>query len=118
MDEQGRTEPPEMALLRGPLSQRATSAEFNEWQAREIVSYVDRLIAALASPSPQGREEIIAECAKALEPLLELQTSESAPAELTDDEADIWVRGHNSAMDEAVAALRALSHHTTGGGRE
>lgn len=36
-------EPEAMKLLRGPLSRRATSAEFNEWQARDIVEYVDRL---------------------------------------------------------------------------
>jgi hypothetical protein len=45
----GVTEPTEMALLRGPLSKRATSAEFNEWQAREIVAYVDRLRSALTA---------------------------------------------------------------------
>lgn len=40
-------EPPEMALLRGPLSRAAVAASFNEWQAREIVAYVDRLREAL-----------------------------------------------------------------------
>jgi hypothetical protein len=47
--EEAEAEPPEMALLRGRLSQRATSAEFNEWQALEIVAYVDRLGSALSS---------------------------------------------------------------------
>ena len=42
----GEAEPPAVALLRGPLSKRATSAEFNEWQAREVVAYIDRLLAA------------------------------------------------------------------------
>ena len=39
----GEAEPPAVALLRGPLSKRATSAEFNEWQAREVVAYIDAI---------------------------------------------------------------------------
>ncbi len=50
-------EPPEMVLLRGPLSKRATSAEFNEWQAREIVAYIDRLIKMLERAAELTFEE-------------------------------------------------------------
>ena len=32
-----------MKSLRGPLSNRATSVEFNEWMARDIVDYIDGL---------------------------------------------------------------------------
>lgn len=32
-----------MKALRGHLSKRATSAEFNEWMAREICEYIDQL---------------------------------------------------------------------------
>jgi hypothetical protein len=32
-----------MRLLRGKLSQRATSAEFNEWMAREVCEYINAL---------------------------------------------------------------------------
>lgn len=32
-----------MKALRGPLSKRATSAEFNEWMAREVCEYIDQL---------------------------------------------------------------------------
>jgi predicted S18 family serine protease len=42
-------EPEAMTLLRGPLSQRATSAEFTEWSARDVVAYVNKLNAALQS---------------------------------------------------------------------
>jgi hypothetical protein len=50
-------EPPEVALLRGPLSQRATSAEFNEWQAREVVAYIDQLrAAALKAEQAEGKK--------------------------------------------------------------
>lgn len=55
----GEAEPPAVALLRGPLSKRATSAEFNEWQAREVVAYIDRLRAA--SPrvaAPEGWPDV------------------------------------------------------------
>ena len=52
----GEAEPPAVALLRGPLSKRATSAEFNEWQAREVVAYIDRLLAA--SPIVAAPEEL------------------------------------------------------------
>lgn len=55
-------EPDAVSLLRGPLSKRATSAEFNEWQAREVVSYIDQL-RALTLP-PQGvREAALEEAA-------------------------------------------------------
>jgi hypothetical protein len=37
-------EPEAVKLLRGQLSKRATSAEFNEWQAREVVAYIDSLL--------------------------------------------------------------------------
>lgn len=36
-----------MKALRGPLSRRATSAEFNEWCAREVAEYIDQLRARL-----------------------------------------------------------------------
>ncbi len=42
-----QTEPPEVMFLREVLCRRATSAEFNEWQAREIAAYIDRLKDAL-----------------------------------------------------------------------
>jgi hypothetical protein len=32
-----------MRALRGKISKRATSAEFNEWMAREVCEYIDRL---------------------------------------------------------------------------
>lgn len=37
-----------MKALRGPVSRRATSSEFNEWMAREVCEYVDALKAELA----------------------------------------------------------------------
>ena len=48
------SEPEAVKLLRGPLSKRATSAEFNEWQAREVVAYIDRLQAAASVPPDNG----------------------------------------------------------------
>jgi thioesterase domain-containing protein len=33
-----------MKALRGKLSKRATSSEFNEWMAREICEYIDALL--------------------------------------------------------------------------
>jgi len=36
-------EPRAVQMLRGPLSKRATSAEFNEWMARDVVEYIDAL---------------------------------------------------------------------------
>jgi len=38
-----------MKALRGKLSKRATSSEFNEWMAREICEYIDHLTTALVS---------------------------------------------------------------------
>lgn len=35
-----------MQALRGKLSARATSSEFNEWMAREICEYIDHLLQA------------------------------------------------------------------------
>jgi hypothetical protein len=35
-----------MQALRGKLSKRATSAEFNEWMAREVCEYIDHLLQA------------------------------------------------------------------------
>ncbi len=43
-----------MKTLRGVMSNRATSAEFNEWSAREVCEYVDKLRAEVA----EGREII------------------------------------------------------------
>lgn len=63
---------------------------------------------AAASTRTEGAG-VIEQCLKALEPMLDLQTSETAPAELDDEEADCWVRGHNSAIAEAIAAIRALN---------
>lgn len=54
-------EPDAVTLLRGPLSRRATSAEFNEWQAREVVMYIDTLVRALKYAPSQPHFDILAE---------------------------------------------------------
>jgi Lar family restriction alleviation protein len=41
--EDDQYEPAAVRLLRGPLSKRASSAEFKEWQAREVIEYIDGL---------------------------------------------------------------------------
>jgi hypothetical protein len=41
-----------MKALRGPLSQRATSAQFNEWMAREVCEYIDHLRRRLEALCP------------------------------------------------------------------
>jgi len=45
-------EPNAVTSLRGPLSRRATSAEFNEWSARDVVSYIDALIDGAKRAAP------------------------------------------------------------------
>lgn len=49
-------EPDAVAVLRGPMSKRATSAEFNEWMAREVVDYIDALRMATAEPVMTGSD--------------------------------------------------------------
>ena len=58
-------EPAAVRLLRGPLSKRATSAEFNEWQAREVIEYIDGLRALHPSigDSEAGAETSLREAA-------------------------------------------------------
>jgi hypothetical protein len=46
-----------MRLLRGPLSRRATSAEFNEWMAREVCEYIDTLRRQVKSHCPHVANE-------------------------------------------------------------
>jgi hypothetical protein len=53
---EGVTEPEAVALLRGPLSKRSTSAEFNEWQARDVVEYIDRLTSPVQTREALTRE--------------------------------------------------------------
>jgi len=50
-----------MQALRGKLSQRATSAEFNEWSAREVCEYIDILKADL-----EEAKGIIGDCQQRL----------------------------------------------------
>lgn len=38
-----------MRALRGQLSKTATSHEFNEWMARDVVEYVDALLARVTA---------------------------------------------------------------------
>lgn len=48
-----------MVKLRGPLSRRATSAEFNEWMAREVCEYIDHLrrqVEALCTHEPNRQD--------------------------------------------------------------
>jgi hypothetical protein len=48
-----------MKALRGKLSHRATSSEFNEWMAREICEYIDALRQLLEErkPRPQPADD-------------------------------------------------------------
>jgi hypothetical protein len=50
----GLSEPEAVKFLRETLTKRATSAEFNEWQARDIVAYIDDLVRRRTPANERG----------------------------------------------------------------
>lgn len=63
-----------MKALRGPLSNRATSAEFNEWSAREVCEYIDTLQALVSEA-----REMVADAARIIPAIPILQPQSGYP---------------------------------------